>query len=139
MLLSPNIGGGLSSSIDRGPTSEGRALMNTDRVKPTSRNIKSPSRNKSNPSNKNANRLAEKNEKNRQQGRHQVEKEPEDKDKQNSPLSNNDVVTCQKSSAQKGSVTSVMTAAEFKEQQRMLGEQAVIIQKVCENILLYLW
>ena len=130
MLLSPNIGGGLSSSIDRGPSSEGRGLMNTDRVKPTSRNIKSPSRNKSNPSNKNSNRLAEKNEKNRQQGRHQVEKEPEDKDKQNSPLSSNDLVACQKACAQKGSGTAILSAAEFKEQQRRLREQAFIIQKV---------
>ena len=119
MLLSPNIGGGLSSSIDRGPTTESRGLLNTDRVKLSSRNIKSPSRNK-NPSNKSSNRLAEKNEKNRQV-RHQVEREPEDKDKLTSQINQIDLENSQKHLQ--------MTVAEYKEQQKMLADQALIIQK----------
>ena len=126
MLLPPSsIVPGLPSSLDRGPTSEGRGLM-PDRVpKLSSRNIKSsPSRNKNNPSNKSSNRLAEKNEKNRQQGRHQVEKEPEDKDKPECPKCITDMA-----STQKTQITAAMSVAEFNEQQRILGEQGLIIQK----------
>ena len=129
MLLSPNIGGGLSSSIDRGPTTEGRGLLNTDRVKLTPRHIKSPSRNKNNSSNKSSNRLAEKNEKNRQQGRHQVEREPEDKEKLNSQITSLDLENSQKPLLHKIAVTNTMSVAEFKEQQKVLSEQALIIQK----------
>ena len=120
MLLSPNIGGGLTSSIDRGPSTEGRGLLNTDRVKLTSRNIKSPSRNKT-PSNKSSNRLAEKNEKNRQQGRHQIEREPEDKDKQAYHMTHMDLENSQRHLQ--------LSIAEFKEQQKILADQALIIQK----------
>ena len=122
-MLSSNISAGLPSAIDRGPTSEGRVLL-PDRVsKLTNRNIKSPARNKTNPSNKTGNRLAENNEKNRQQGRHQIEKEPEDKDKSDPPKGVTD------SSTQKISNMATLTVEELKEQQRILSEQAMVIQK----------
>ena len=127
-----SVGGGVGipSSIDRGPGSESRGLV-TDRVgKVTGRNIKSPSRNKSSPSNKSSNRLAEKNEKNRQQIRHQIEKEPEDKDVQNSTAINiSDVAALQKQATQKPTIT----VEELREQQRVLAEQALIIQKVIDR------
>ena len=130
--VSSSVGGGVGipSSIDRGPGSEGRGLV-TDRVgKVTGRNVKSPSRNKSNPSNKTSNRLAEKNEKNRQQIRHQIEKEPEDKDVQNSTAINiSDIAALQKQATQKATIT----VEELREQQRVLAEQALIIQKVIDG------
>ena len=129
--VSSNVGGvGIPSSIERGPGSEGRGLV-TDRVgKVTGRNLKSPSRNKSNPSNKTSNRLAEKNEKNRQQIRPQIEKEPEDKDIQTSTGINiSDIAALQKQSTQKATIT----VEELREQQRVLAEQALIIQKVIDG------
>ena len=109
-------GVGLPSSLERGPISESRGLV-TDRVK-LCRNVKSPSRNKNNSNNKSTNRLAEKNEKNRQ-ARHQVEKEPEDKEKLVSPKSISELAAAQKYAAQKASVIAAMTAAELKEQQKI--------------------